>query len=148
MLGIITPFNDLLLLCMLLLLLKGWAEALSQEYETLSYQLQMCREELRLLRSHCKRRQREILDLQLEWEESEIEMDALEVTELETLECMRRAEIAIADRQTTYLFNRSVRQEKSHWKISSHRKNVILRNRPRYQAIVAQVSYTVISIPR
>lgn len=62
-----------------------------------------------------------------------------QVMEVETEEGLRRAELAQADRDTTYKFNREVRREKSHWKIESNRKNVILRNRPRYQAIVAQV---------
>jgi hypothetical protein len=59
--------------------------------------------------------------------------------EVETEEALRRAEIAEADRDSSYKFNREVRREKSHWKITSNRKNVILRNRPRYQAIIAQV---------
>lgn len=63
----------------------------------------------------------------------------LQVMEMETEEGLRRAELAQADRDTTYKFNREVRREKSHWKIDSHRKNVILRNRPRYQAIINQV---------
>lgn len=65
-----------------------------------------------------------------------------QVMEIETEEGLRRAELAQADRDTTYKFNREVRREKSHWKIESNRKNVILRNRPRYQAIVAQVRHT------
>lgn len=63
----------------------------------------------------------------------------LQVMEVETEEAQRRAEIAQADRDSSYKFRREVRREKSHWKITSHRKNVILRNRPRYQAIIQQV---------
>lgn len=64
------------------LLPTGWAEALGQEYETLQYQVQMSREELRLLRHHIKRRQREILYLQIELEEVEMDMDNMEVAML------------------------------------------------------------------
>jgi hypothetical protein len=39
----------------------------------------MSREELRLLRHHIKRRQREILYLQIELEEIEMDMDTMEV---------------------------------------------------------------------
>lgn len=63
----------------------------------------------------------------------------MQVMEMETEEALRRAEIAVADRDSSFKFNREVRREKSHWRITSNRKNVILRNRPRYQAIVAQV---------
>lgn len=45
----------------------------------MSYQAQMSREELRLLRHHIKRRQREILYLQIELEEVEMDMDVMEV---------------------------------------------------------------------
>ena len=41
--------------------------------------MQMSREELRLLKHHIKRRQREILYLQIEQEEIEIDMDIMEV---------------------------------------------------------------------
>jgi len=119
---------------------RGWAEALGQEYETLSYQLQMSSEELRLLRHRVKARQREVLNLQIELEEYEIDMDNMEVIEMETLESMRRSEITIIDRDTAYRLNRDIRREKSHWRITSHRRNVILRNRPRYQAIVSQTT--------
>ena len=103
----------------------------------------MSREELRLLRFHIKRRQREMLYLQIELEEVEMDMDVMEVLEMETEEGLRRAEITQADRDSTHKFNREVRREKSHWKITSNRKNVIMRNRPRYQAIIAQVSICV-----
>jgi hypothetical protein len=63
----------------------------------------------------------------------------LQVMEMEAEEALRRAEIAQADRDSSHKFNREVRREKSHWRITSNRKNVILRNRPRYQAILAQV---------
>jgi hypothetical protein len=78
--------------------------------------------------------------LQLELEEYEIDMDTMEVIEMETLESMRRSELTVIDRDTAYRLNRDIRREKSHWKIASHRRNVILRNRPRYQAIVAQTA--------
>jgi len=119
---------------------RGWAEALGQEYETLQYQVQMSREELRLLRHHIKRRQREILYLQIELEEVEMDMDNMETLEIETEEALRRAEIAQNDRDSSYKFQKEVRREKSHWKITSNRKNVILRNRPRYQAIVSKTT--------
>mmetsp|Transcript_13503 Transcript_13503/g.22525 ORF Transcript_13503/g.22525 Transcript_13503/m.22525 type:complete len:181 (+) Transcript_13503:30-572(+) len=64
----------------------------------------------------------------------------MEVIEMETLESMRRSEITIIDRDTAYRLNRDIRREKSHWRITSHRRNVILRNRPRYQAIVSQTT--------
>jgi hypothetical protein len=57
----------------------GWAEALGQEYETLSYQLQFSREEMRLVRNQIKSRQRELLELQVELEETEMDMDTMEV---------------------------------------------------------------------
>jgi hypothetical protein len=41
--------------------------------------MQMSREELRLLRHHIRRRQREVLYLQVELEEMEIDMDVMEV---------------------------------------------------------------------
>jgi hypothetical protein len=64
----------------------------------------------------------------------------MQVMEMEAEEALRRAEVALADRDSSHKFNHEVRREKSHWRITSNRKNVILRNRPRYQAILAQVS--------
>jgi len=116
---------------------RGWAEALGGEYETLSYQIQLSTEELRLLRYHARKRQREVLDLQLELEEFEQEMDTIEVVEMETTEGLRRAELAIIDRDVNFKRSRDIRREKSHWRIVSDRKRVIQRERPRFQAIVA-----------
>ena len=65
----------------------------------------------------------------------------MQVIEMEAEETLRRAELSQADREATYKFSREVRREKSHWRIASNRKNVILRTRPRYQAILAQVQY-------
>jgi hypothetical protein len=70
----------------------------------------------------------------------------MKVIEMETEEALRRTEINRADHEAQYKFNREVRQEKSHWKIASNRKNVILRNRPRYQAILAQVLLVTIAV--
>lgn len=61
----------------------------------MTYQAQMSREELRLLRHHIKRRQREILYLQIELEEVEMDMDVMEV---------RRREICLVYEFGRYFF--------------------------------------------
>jgi len=56
---------------------------------------------------------------------------------METTEGLRRAELAIIDRDVNFKRSRDIRREKSHWRIVSDRKRVIQRERPRFQAIVA-----------
>lgn len=55
----------------------GWEEALVDEHYSISQQLVLSEEEMRLLRADVKQKQDEIFQLHLELEEAYIELDSL-----------------------------------------------------------------------
>jgi len=117
---------------------KGWAEALVQEFEYLSHQQLLSREELRLVRAKAITTKHEIRNLMLELEESEYEIDQIEMLEVETAEAKRRLEVGKIHRRVTQRMQRDIRRERCHWKIDSIRKNVIMKHRPKYVEIVSK----------
>lgn len=119
---------------------RGWAEAFWHEYESLTHQEVMAKEELRLLKANLIRRKEETLSLLLEVEETEVELDRVAVLEMEACEGLRRAEVGRIERKVNDQRNRALRQERMKWKIESNRVNVIRRNRKGYQDIIANVS--------
>jgi hypothetical protein len=58
-------------------ILSGWEDAFIDEHYSISQQLVLSEEEMRLLRADVKQKQDEILQLHLELEEAYIELDSL-----------------------------------------------------------------------
>ncbi len=119
----------------------GWAEALGQEYEYLSYQSLHAREEIRLLRHKLYLTEEEILSLQLEYEEQEIELDIVDVKSVATMHANHLREIETAERQAQKHWQKMIFREKVHWKIDSNRSARVFRHRKRNQDVIATVRH-------
>jgi hypothetical protein len=107
---------------------RGWAESFQNEFESLSFQSQMAREEARLHKVNIKKRDKEIRNFNLEMEETYIELDHLCVAETEAHEACRRAEVLLVERKVSDTHNKKVRIERDKWKVMSNRKNVMDRH--------------------
>jgi hypothetical protein len=106
---------------------KGWEESFVNEWSTLKNQLIMVREEIRLLRFDVRKRQDEVMMLNLELEEAFIELDAIGVLSVEATEGLHRNELNIAEREVNNVWNKRIRLERCRWRIRNFRKNVLLR---------------------
>ena len=117
----------------------GWGEAFGMEFESLTFQSAMARQEARLRKALLRKQLRELLDLQLELEIAELEMDDLSMRLLETVEALRRTNIAVIDKRLRRKLQREIRIEKCRWKIDTNRTNVIRRGRVGLQNLVKKV---------
>lgn len=115
---------------------RGWAEAFGNEYESLTHQQTLAKEEMRLIKNLIWKRKKEIMSLMLELEEGEIEADNLSVWEMEAYEGIRRAEITRIERKVNSKWERNVRRERSHWKVDCVRTKVIRKLRHGYNEIM------------
>ena len=83
----------------------GWAEALENEWERLSSQLAMSLEEIRLQKCQIVRCNAGLLDLQLEFEDDEVDVDDIGMREQEEFELLRTVEHKRADAKRTHETN-------------------------------------------
>jgi stress-induced morphogen len=120
---------------------KGWAEALGQEYEYLTHQELMAREELRLIRHKIYRLEEELFSLYVEQEENEMELDRMDQLMISTMEKSRLRQILAAERKSDNALWKNLYREKVHWKITSNRTKKVLNNRIFYQNLLKDVSY-------
>jgi len=122
--------------CFIVCVLLGWAEALGQEYEQISYQCMQAREEMRLLRHKIYTTEEEILALQLEYEEQEMELDTMDVKSMEVMQLNHLREIQTAETQARRHWQKMIFREKVHWKITSNRANRVARHRERTKHVI------------
>ena len=115
---------------------KGWADAYGVEFQQLSQQSIMAKEEMRLLRNVTMKRKSEINKLYWELEETEYELMSQSMQEVNCFEQLRFAEVMKIERKVNDKKNRAIRLERCKWKIETVRSNVIKRNRASYKAIV------------
>lgn len=119
----------------------GWGEAYGLEYEELLQQSSMAREELRLRRVQLRTAMEEKKDLQLELEDTELELDAISIKEVEAFENLRLFEIMQIESQVKRRRDRLIRVEACRWKIKSKRVKVIERKRDLYKGLAEKVKY-------
>ncbi len=117
----------------------GWAEALGQEYEFIIHQQLLAKEEIRLVRNRIMILEREILQLFLELEETEMEFDDVDSFSNEMVEKSRIVHLQRAERKASYYLNRLIYRERVHWKVESNRVNKMRNLRHNYQAIMKEV---------
>lgn len=122
---------------MLIVVYVGWAEALGQEYEYITQQALMSREELRLLNHKLFKAEAEALVLQLELEDNEIDLGAVEQKLRDTVHRAHRRELLAAERKAKWQMRKRVFRERVHWRIDSNRKLKMLRARDAYHKIIA-----------
>lgn len=121
---------------------RGWAEALGQEYEFITHQVLLAKEEIRIIRHKMLILDREILFLYLELEESEMEFDEIDAYSNEMIERSRVIQLQRAERKANYYLNRMIYRERVHWKVDSNRANKMKNNRYNYQSMVQQIQST------
>lgn len=125
---------------------RGWAEAYGQEYESLNHMASMATIEKRMLKHSLMNKNREMLFLQCELEDTEWEADNIGVLELENMEALRRSEVGRVERRVIDKKNRALRTERCKWKIDSIRKNVIARNRLNFMSLLKEVLINILLI--
>jgi len=108
---------------------NGWAEALENEWERLTSQLAMAGEEKRLMKVHISRCDAELLDLELEYEDIEVDIDDIAAREQEEFELLRRLEIKRADVRANAGWQKRVRNERMRWRVRDVRARVLKRER-------------------
>jgi stress-induced morphogen len=118
---------------------RGWGEAYSSEYDMLTQQSIMAREELRLRRVQLRNVREEQLALFLELEDTEMELDRVAVSEVQSYEFLRQSEIEEIYKRVRRMREREVRLERCKWKIKSSRVKVIRRNRGYFNGIREKV---------
>jgi stress-induced morphogen len=123
---------------------KGWAEALGQEYEYVTHQELMAREELRLVRHKIYILEEELFSLYVEQEENEMELDRMDQLMIATMEKSRLRQILAAERKSNNALWKNLYREKVHWKITSNRTKKVLNNRAFYQNLLNDVSLIVL----
>lgn len=130
------------LFCLLLCCVcAGWAEALGQEYEFITHQELMAKEELRLVRNRLMNLSKEITDLLLELEECEMEFDTVDAASNEMVEKARMMQLVRSEKKAYFYINRLRYRERVHWKIESNRVDKMRNQRHNYQNIVKEVSF-------
>ena len=118
---------------------RGWGESFGLEFEELSQQKAMAREELRLRRGQIRRAQDEQRELYCELEESELELDRISLREVECYEHLRQADILRIERILNQIRQRNIRIERCRWKVASNRLKVLRRNKDYYQGFQDKV---------
>lgn len=83
--------------------------------------------------------EREILQLFLELEETEMEFDDVDSFSNEMVEKSRVVHLQKAERKASYHLNRLIYRERVHWKVESNRVNKMKNMRYNYQAIIKEV---------
>jgi hypothetical protein len=117
----------------------GWGEAYGTEYEMLSQQKAMAREELRLRRLQIRTQLEEEQELVLELEDTEIELDKVASNEVASYEFLRQSEMNEIYKRLQRIRDREIRIEKKRWSIHSKRVKVIRRNKNYFNGIRAKV---------
>jgi hypothetical protein len=118
---------------------NGWGESYSLEFDMLTYQKKLAREELRLRKRQLNHLQEESLELSLELEDTQLELDQLMCTEIESYEMLRQNEIHEIEKRVNRIREREVRMERCKWKVRSGRRKVIQRNRGYFNGIREKV---------
>jgi hypothetical protein len=130
---------------------NGWGESYSLEFEMLVNQKKLSREELRLRKIQFNNLQQEYFELSLELEDTQLELDQLFITEIESYEILRQNEIHEIEKRVNRIREREVRLERCKWKVRSGRRKVIQRNRGYFNGIREKVqslsSFTSFSRP-
>ena len=106
---------------------KGWDEALKNEWERLTSQLAMAVEEKRLMKIQASRCDTQLLDLQLEYEDIELDIDDVAMREQEEFELLRRLEIQHAEVRAESSWIARVRHERMRWRVRNVRMHVEAR---------------------
>ena len=108
---------------------KGWDEALKNEWERLTSQLAMAVEEKRLVKIQASRCDTQLLDLQLEYEDIELDIDDVAMREQAEFEFLRRLEIQHAEVRAESSWIARVRHERMRWRVRNVRMHVLKRER-------------------
>lgn len=108
---------------------KGWDEALKNEWERLTSQLAMAVEEKRLMKIEVSRCDTQLLDLQLEYEDIELDIDDVGMREQDEFELLRRLEIRHAEVRAESCWIARVRHERMRWRVRDVRMHVLKRER-------------------
>ena len=119
---------------------NGWGEAYGTEYEMLTQQKIMAREELRLRRVQIRNSLDEEQELVLELEDTELELDRVASNEVYSYEYLRHSEIDEIWKRLKRIRDREVRIEKARWGIRSKRVKVIRRNKDYFHGLREQVT--------
>lgn len=119
---------------------RGWGEAYGTEFEMLSQQKAMAREELRLRRVQIKASMEEEQELVLELEDTELELDKIASDEVASYEYLRQSEMNEIYKRLQRIREREIRVEKKRWAIHSKRVHVIRRNKDYFNGIRTKVS--------
>ncbi|CAE7561997.1 unnamed protein product, partial [Symbiodinium microadriaticum] len=114
---------------------NGWGEAYGTEYEMLSQQKAMAREELRLRRVQIRNSLEEEQELVLELEDTELELDRVASNEVNSYEYLRHSEVDEIWKRLKRNRDREIRIEKSRWGIRSKRVNVIRRSKDYFHGL-------------
>mmetsp|Transcript_31849 Transcript_31849/g.98385 ORF Transcript_31849/g.98385 Transcript_31849/m.98385 type:complete len:979 (-) Transcript_31849:198-3134(-) len=108
---------------------KGWREALENEWERLTAQLAMAVEEKRLMKIQAGRCHALLVNLQLEYEDIEVDIDDIAMREQEEFELLRRLEIRRADAHVDACWQKRVRHERMRWRVRDVRTRILRRDR-------------------
>ena len=124
---------------------KGWGEAYGSEFEMLSQQKVMAREELRLRRVKIRESLEEEQELVLELEDTELELDRIAQSEVDSYEYLRHSEMNEIYQKLKRIREREIRVEKVRWGIRSKRVKVIRRNKGYFKGLREKVFMITLS---
>ena len=108
---------------------KGWGEAFGLEYEQLTNQSALGKEEVRLRKNQLNRLRGEKIMLTAELEDTELELDNATLMEVDSYEFLRQQEIGEIEKKLRRIRNRDIRIERCKWKIPQNRVKVIHKSK-------------------
>ena len=108
---------------------QGWGEALENEWDRLKSQIALAYEEKKLLKGNLTNFDDHLRDLQLEYEEFDIDLDDVAVHIHETFELLRRLELERNRIHAVKARQRRIIEERMRWKVNDLRVNVLERQR-------------------
>jgi len=115
----------------------GWAEALENEHSRLCGQLAMAKEEKHLLKVSIKRFDAQLRDLQLEFEDLEVDLDDLASSEHDIFEFLHRAELERAEKMAQRHHERQVSLQRARWRVNDIRTHLLNRTRTEQHQLIA-----------
>lgn len=104
----------------------GWTEALGNEWDRLVAHLRLSKEEKRLLKEATRRYDEQLVRLQFEYEESEVEVDEVELALVAQYERLRRLELGTAEKFARRDKNRRASIERMRWRVRDVRTSLLV----------------------
>jgi stress-induced morphogen len=108
---------------------KGWGEAFGLEFEQLTHQSALGKEEVRLRKIQLRKTENERVTLTAELEDTELELDNATLMEVNAYEFLRQQEIGQIEKRLRRIRNRDIRMERCKWKIPNTRVKVIRKSK-------------------